>query len=188
MAWIDVIDEAEADGELKSVFESILKTRGKMSNIVRVQSLNARALKAHMDLYAHTLYGKMSLRRADRELIGVVVSVANQCSYCIHHHAQALNEFWKDSDRVAVILDDYRNAELSDARMALCTFAVHLTSSASKSKEADVLLLRDAGYSDEDILNITLITGYFNFVNRIALALGVEYNDSEPSGYRFEDE
>ena len=187
MTWIEVIDESEADGELKSVYDSIVKSRGKMSNIVRSQSLNARALKAHMDLYASTMYGKISLRRADRELIGVVVSAANQCPYCIHHHADALNAFWKDSDRVSVVLDDYRIADLSEAQMALCTFAHHLTISASTSKEADVIALRDVGYSDEAILNITLITGYFNFVNRIALALGVEYSETELTGYKYED-
>jgi len=136
MTWIDVIDESEADGELKSVYDSIIKSRGKMSNIVLSQSLNT---------------------------------------------------FWKDSNRVSVLLDDYRIADLSDAQMALCTFSHHLTISASTSKEADVIALRDAGYSDEAILNITLITGYFNFVNRIALALGVEYSETELTGYKYED-
>jgi len=50
--------------------------------------------------------------------------------------------------------------------------------------ESDLGELRAEGLSDQDILDITLIVGYFNFVNRIALGLGVVYNKEELSGYR----
>jgi len=51
-------------------------------------------------------------------------------------------------------------------------------------KREDIDALRDAGYSDVDILNINLIMSYFNFVNRIALGLGVEYSSEEVRGYK----
>jgi len=51
-------------------------------------------------------------------------------------------------------------------------------------KQEDIDSLRNAGYSDEDILNINLIMSYFNFVNRIALGLGVEYSEEEARGYK----
>ena len=50
--------------------------------------------------------------------------------------------------------------------------------------EVDLGELRAEGLSDADILDITLIVGYFNFVNRIALGLGVTFNHDELSGYR----
>ena len=50
--------------------------------------------------------------------------------------------------------------------------------------ESDLGELRAEGLSDKDILDITLITAYFNFVNRIALGLGVSFSDDEVSGYR----
>jgi alkylhydroperoxidase family enzyme len=43
--------------------------------------------------------------------------------------------------------------------------------------------LRAVGLSDQDILDVSLITAYFNFVNRIALGLGVAFSDEEVSGY-----
>ena len=52
--------------------------------------------------------------------------------------------------------------------------------------ESDLGELRAVNLSDSDILDLTLIVGYFNFVNRIALGLGVVYNDDELSGYRDE--
>ena len=49
--------------------------------------------------------------------------------------------------------------------------------------ESDLGELRSEGLSDSDILDITLIVGYFNFVNRIALGLGVTFSGDEMSGY-----
>ena len=50
--------------------------------------------------------------------------------------------------------------------------------------ESDLGDLRAVGLKDQDILDITLIVGYFNFVNRIALGLGVEYSEEEVVGYK----
>ncbi|QXD13835.1 hypothetical protein GQ464_010165 [Rhodocaloribacter litoris] len=51
--------------------------------------------------------------------------------------------------------------------------------------EADVAALREAGFSDRDILDINLIVSYFNFVNRIASGLGVDFSPEEAGGYRY---
>jgi len=185
MSWINEIDVDEAKGELADVYDSIAKSRGKVSNVVSAQSLNPRALKAHMDLYYSTVYGKMALRRVDRELIAVVVSAVNKCPYCIQHHAEALNAYWKNPQRVAQAQEDFHDANLSDAQVVMCQFAENLTRSASSASEEEIQLLREAGFDDTDILNITLIIGYFNFVNRITLALGVEYTEAELQGYSF---
>jgi len=51
--------------------------------------------------------------------------------------------------------------------------------------EADVQGLRDCDLADEDVLTINLITSYFNFVNRIALGLGVAFTSDEVEGYKY---
>jgi len=51
--------------------------------------------------------------------------------------------------------------------------------------ENDIDILRQSGFSDEEILNINLITCYFNFVNRIALGLGVTFSKEELFGYNY---
>lgn len=45
------------------------------------------------------VFGRSGLKRAERELIAVVVSATNGCAYCVQHHAEALNSYWKDSER-----------------------------------------------------------------------------------------
>ena len=64
--------------------------------------------------------------------------------------------------------------------------AEKLTSAPAAMTESDLGELRAVGLSDRDILEVTLITAYFNFVNRVALGLGVTFSVDEVSGYRDE--
>ena len=54
MAWINVIDETEATGELKTIYEQIEEERGKVSNIMRIHSLNPQSMKTHMDMFSRS--------------------------------------------------------------------------------------------------------------------------------------
>jgi alkylhydroperoxidase family enzyme len=62
-------------------------------------------------------------------------------------------------------------------------YAEKLTTAPGAMTESDLGELRAEGLSDKDILDLTLIVGYFNFVNRIAMGLGVEFSAEEMSGY-----
>lgn len=186
MPWIETIDETNATGQLKDVYDEIANARGKLSNIMRVHSLRPRAMQAHMDLYLQLLFCRSGLTRAERELIAVVVSAANDCEYCVRHHGEALRAYWRDDARVEAVIDDYRTSgDMTPRRMAVLDYAVKLTTEPTAATEADVRRLRENGLSDLDILDVNLITSYFNFVNRIANGLGVDVTEDEASGFRY---
>lgn len=69
---------------------------------------------------------------------------------------------------------DFRLAGFSKADEALCEFAEKLTREPDQMGSADVTRLRDCGFSDEQISVATQVVGYFNYINRIADALGVD--------------
>ena len=77
MSWIDEIEVGEADGRLQEMYAELVKKRGKVSNILKVHSLNPEALGNHLDLYMTLMFGKSGLSRLEREAIAVVVSAAN---------------------------------------------------------------------------------------------------------------
>jgi uncharacterized peroxidase-related enzyme len=185
MAWIRTIDEAEATGELTALYAEIQKKRGKLSNILRVHSLNPKALQAHLDLYLSILFDASGLTRAEREAIAVVVSSVSGCTYCIRHHGGALSQYWKDRSKVDRLASDFRTVELSDRERAMLAYAEKLTQAPASMEEDDVVALRAVGFSDADILSINLIASYFNFVNRIALGLGVTFTAEEMAGYHY---
>ncbi len=69
---------------------------------------------------------------------------------------------------------DYRKAPISSADRAMLDYAVKLTKAPWEMAQEDVDKLRGEGFSDGAILDINQITGYYNFVNRLADGLGVE--------------
>jgi len=81
MAWIKVIDEDDAEGELKALYEKLVEPWGGVDNILKIHSLNPASLLAHFELYKTVMRGRSDLSRVQREMIAVVVSATNRCHY-----------------------------------------------------------------------------------------------------------
>jgi len=75
---------------------------------------------------------------------------------------------------VALLYRDWRQAHLDGQDRAMLEYAEKLTYTPSQVEETDVQKLRDVGFNDVEILDIAIATAYRNFINRIALGLGVE--------------
>ena len=74
---------------------------------------------------------------------------------------------------VAALQKDFRNAPISNQDKAMLEFVVKLTRDATQCSPEDHKRLRAAGFDDRGILQITLIAAWFNYINRVADALGV---------------
>ena len=184
MSWIDEVDVSEADGRLAEIYQELIEKRGKVSNILKVHSLNPDAMGNHLDLYMTIMFGKSGLSRAEREAIGVVVSAENDCTYCVKHHAEALKRYIKDDETLTMLMTADGLETLEPRLSNIVRYAEKLTSAPGAMTESDLGELRAVGLCDNDILDITLITAYFNFVNRIAQGLGVGFTAEELAGYR----
>ncbi len=184
MSWINEVEVSEADGKLAENYAALIKQRGKVSNILKVHSLNPDAMENHLDLYMTIMFGKSGLSRAEREAIAVVVSASNECAYCVEHHAEALRRYIKDEEVVGLLMSADGLETLEPRLSNIVRHAEKLTTAPGAMTEIDLGELRAVDLSDGDILDLTLIVGYFNFVNRIAMGLGVDFSDDELSGYR----
>lgn len=81
MPFIKLIEEADAEGRLAEIYDAARKRAGRVYNILKIQSLNAGALQAMLELYVTTVKGQSPLSRAQREMLAVVTSRANECHY-----------------------------------------------------------------------------------------------------------
>ena len=81
MAFIDIVEENRADGLLAGIYDAARKRAGLVYNILKIQSQNPAALQAMLDLYVATVRSDSPLTRAQREMLAVVVSRANNCHY-----------------------------------------------------------------------------------------------------------
>jgi len=78
-----------------------------------------------------------------------------------------------DKELVAALEDDYRNAPISEQEKVMLDYVVQITRDATRISPADHEGLRAVGFDDKGILQITLIASWFNYINRVADALGV---------------
>ena len=177
MAWIDIIDEENAEGSLKDQYKELIEPWGGVDNILKIHSLNPESLAAHVKLYRTLMYGKSPLRRTDREMIAVVVSTINQCHYWIVHHGEGLLKLTKNEALVNQLKSDYTLADISSKQMAMLNYAAKLTERPADVFARDIDLLREVGFKDRAILDINQIVAYYAYVNRIADGLGVELED-----------
>ena len=82
MAWVHTIDEDDAEGELKRLYERVVDPEvGRVDNVLKVHSLHPVGLSAHVAVYDAVMKGTATLPKADREMIAVVVSKINDCHY-----------------------------------------------------------------------------------------------------------
>ena len=117
------------------------------------------------------------LSKAEREMIVVATSGANDCLYCIVAHGAILRIYAKNplvADQVAV---DYRMADISDRQKAMLAFALKVALRSVEIVEADFDALREQGFSDEDIWDIGAIAAFFALSNRMANVTAMRPND-----------
>jgi uncharacterized peroxidase-related enzyme len=78
-----------------------------------------------------------------------------------------------NADLVAALEEDYASAPITEQEKVMLDYVVQITRDATRISPADHDRLRAAGFDDKGILQITLIASWFNYINRVADALGV---------------
>jgi len=185
MARIQVVDETRAEGPLKEVYAEIARKRGSVANVFKIESLNPAVMRAHLDFYMSIMYGKSGLSRQQREMIATAVSNANGCHYCTTHHSEALWKYIRDDATIQAVKADFAAAPVGPKEKAMLAYAIRVTKLPAAVNEVDIERLRQAGFSDADILDMTLVASYFNFVNRLVLSLGVRLERDEDRVYKY---
>jgi uncharacterized peroxidase-related enzyme len=82
MAWIDMVNESEAEGRLKEFYQKMGDPKtGQVPNIIKILSLNPKHLENHAAFFKGLMFGRSGLSRPQREMIATVVSTVNECHY-----------------------------------------------------------------------------------------------------------
>jgi uncharacterized peroxidase-related enzyme len=172
ICWLDVPGADEVSDEVKELWAKPLEKLGFVPNVLRVYAIRPRHLQLWNDFYDELMRGESGLSKAQREMIAVVVSTANRCHYCIVSHSAALRKLTGDPILVEQLQTNQAYADVDAKERAMLDFALKLTEQSHRCTEADVDALRDAGWNDEEIMDIAEVTAMFNFTNRLASGLG----------------
>ncbi|MGX4805585.1 peroxidase-related enzyme [Bradyrhizobium guangdongense] len=117
------------------------------------------------------------LTKAEREMIVVATSAANQCQYCVIAHGAILRIRAKNPLIADQIAANYRKADITPRQKAMLDFAMKISSDAQRSSEEDFAALGPHGFSDDDIWDIAAISAFFGLSNRLANFTGMRPND-----------
>lgn len=158
-------------------FEICQDKLGLVPNVLKAYAFDIEKLNAFTGLYNELMLANSGLSKLEREMIGVVVSSINRCFYCLTAHGHAVRELSDDPKLGEMMVMNWRVADLSPRHQAMLGFAEKLTKSSSEIIETDRQALRDAGFSDRDIWDITNVAGFFNMTNRVASATDMRPND-----------
>lgn len=165
------IDLAEATPEQLDALK-VTPSNTKVSDYVLVLANDVETLKVRTPLFNAIMYNKGGLGRAEREIGATAASVVNRCVFCAAVHASRYNQLAKDETLMQRVFADGERAELEPRAAAIFNFATRLSKAPSEADADDIRQLREAGMSEEEILDLILSASLFGWANRLMHVLG----------------
>src|SRR5262245_25848589 len=172
LAWVQLPGEADVPEEVATLWQRAEEKLGFVPNVLRTWALRPEHLLRWRKYMDELLKGESGLSEAQRERIGTVVSATNRCYYCVTSHSAQVRLLTGDAILADQLAVNHRHAHLEPKERVMLDFAVKVTEESHRCTEQDLDVLREVGWSDEDIMDIAEVTAMFNLTNRMASALG----------------
>ncbi|AKI02929.1 putative peroxidase-related enzyme [Hoeflea sp. IMCC20628] len=173
---LELEQETPLSPAMDAYFAKCDEKLGMVPNVLKAYGFNNEKLEAFVAFYNDLMLGASNLSKLDRELIAVAVSSINSCYYCLTAHGAAVRQLSGDPVLGEQMVMNYRVAKLEPRQRAMIDFAVLVTEDPARIVEADRQRLRDAGFSDRDIWDISAVAAFFNMTNRMASATDMRPN------------
>jgi uncharacterized peroxidase-related enzyme len=168
---------ADLPDDVRSRILAVQEKSGFVPNVFLALARRPDEFRAFFAYHDALMEKEGGLSKAEREMIVVATSGANQCQYCVVAHGAILRIRAKNprvADQVAI---NHRKAEITDRQRAMLDFALKVALDSARIDEADYAALADHGFSDEDAWDIAAIAAFFAMSNRIASAFSLRPND-----------
>lgn len=150
---------------------------GMVPNVLQAYAFDIDKLNAFTMFYNDLMLANSGLTKLEREMIAVVVSSINRCFYCLTAHGAAVRELSGNPILGEQLVMNYKTADVAPRQRAMLDFAALLTTASATVEEADRQTLRDHGFSDRDIWDITSVAAFFNMTNRVASGTAMVPNE-----------
>ena len=168
---------ADLPADMRERIEQVQEKAGFVPNVFITLAHRPDEFRAFFAYHDALLLKEGGLTKAEREMIIVATSAANQCHYCVIAHGAILRVYAKNpliADQIAV---NYRKADLEPHQKVMLDFALKVALHSHEIQDADFPPLRAHGFSDEDIWDIGAIAALFALSNRMATLINMRPND-----------
>ena len=180
MSLVPIVSDGEASPEQAVLFEYCTKMLGRVANAIRVAS--------HSPKVAQALLGFMipTIREEVTGLLGVQIkalailktSMLNGCNYCIGHNTQLGRAVGFSDEKIQALEGDYQNSDLfAPDEIAAIAWAECLTLRTYREKP-EVMAELKKHFNNEQVVEITMVSGFFNFWNRFTDSFEIDIEDN----------
>jgi uncharacterized peroxidase-related enzyme len=163
--------------DIRSRLLAVQEKSGFIPNVFLTLAFRPDEFRAFFAYHDALMEKDSGLSKAEREMIVVATSAANQCQYCVIAHGAILRIRAKNpllADQIAV---NYRKADITPRQRAMLDFAMKVSQEAQLVSDADFAALSAHGFSDDDVWDIAAISAFFALSNRMANVTAMRPND-----------
>ena len=163
--------------DIRTRILAVQEKSGFVPNVFLALTYRPEEFRAFFAYHDALMEKEGGLTKAEREMIVVATSAANQCHYCVIAHGAILRIRAKNpliADQIAV---NYRKADITSRQRAMLDFAMKVSVDAGAISEQDFAAVAGHGFSDDDIWDIAAIAAFFALSNRIANVTAMRPND-----------
>ncbi|MBN9004349.1 MAG: peroxidase-related enzyme [Rhizobiales bacterium] len=170
-------DLAKLPDDIRTRILAVQEKSGFIPNVFLTLAYRPDEFRAFFAYHDALMEKDGGLTKAEREMIVVATSIANQCQYCVVAHGAILRIRAKNPLIADQITANYRKADITPRQKAMLDFALKISAEAHKVTDADFSDLAGHGFTDDDIWDIAAISAFFGLSNRIANVTNMRPND-----------
>ena len=163
--------------DIRNVILAVQEKSGFVPNVFLALARRPAEWRAFFAYHDALMEKQSGLTKAEREMIVVATSAGNQCQYCVVAHGAILRIRGKNPLIADQVATNYRKADITPRQRAMLDFAMKVSQSAQTVGDADLALLAEHGFSDEDIWDIGAVSAFFGLSNRFANMVNLRPND-----------
>jgi uncharacterized peroxidase-related enzyme len=168
---------AEMPADIRERILAVQEKSGFVPNVFLVLAHRPDEFRAFFAYHDALMEKDGGLTKAEREMIVVATSAANQCHYCVVAHGAILRIRAKNplvADQIAI---NYRKADITERQKVMLDFALNVCLSAQGVTDADLEAVKAYGFTDDDVWDIAAIAAFFALSNRMANVTSMRPND-----------
>lgn len=174
MSRTQLVETQDSTEEIGKTYLYFKKKFGLIPNLYKTYAVWPEMFEVMKKQY-HVLYETGRVDRMTKEMIAILVSRLNNCQYSNVWHTMFIRQSGDSESLVPHITEDYKKAPITDKQKAVLSYAEKLTKIPYAVCDNDIKNLKNFGYNDEEILEITLVISHCNAENREVLGLGVDF-------------
>ena len=172
-----VPDLASLPEDLRGKILAVQEKAGFVPNVFLALAHRPDEFRAFFAYHDALMEKPSGLSKAEREMIVVATSGANECLYCVVAHGAILRIRAKNPLVADQVATNYRKADITPRQKAMLDFATKVSQDAQAIGEADFAALREHGFTEEDAWDIGAVAAFFALSNRMANLVSMRPND-----------